>query len=184
MSARTKARKRALDVLFECEARGLPLGHTLDQRRAAAAADPREPAVTPFTNDVVTGVAEHQTQIDSLLRTLSRDWDLDRMPAVDRNLLRIGVFEILWRDDVPDEVVVSEAVALATDLSTDDSPTFVNGLLGRLAREKHMFRAAGRNGGASAPGGDGGGSVEPGDDAADAIRSADAPGESGTASPE
>ena len=76
---------------------------------AAAAADPREPAVTPFTNDLVVGVAEHQSEIDGVLRTLSRDWDLDRMPAVDRNLLRIGVFEILWRDDIPDEVVVSEA---------------------------------------------------------------------------
>jgi len=150
MSARTKARKRALDVLFECEARGLPLGHTLAQRRAAAAADPREPAVTPFTDEIVTGVAEHQTQIDGVLRTLSRDWDLDRMPAVDRNLLRIGVFEILWRDDVPDEVVVSEAVGLATDLSTDESPAFVNGVLGRLAREKTMFGDPDQKGGDSA----------------------------------
>jgi N utilization substance protein B len=181
VSARTKARKRALDVLFECEARGLPLGHTLDQRRAAAAADPREPAVTPFTNDLVVGVAEHQSEIDGVLRTLSRDWDLDRMPAVDRNLLRIGVFEILWRDDIPDEVVVSEAVGLATDLSTDESPTFVNGLLGRLAREKHTFRPPGQNGAGSAPVGDGGGSVEPGDGA---VGTAGAPGERGVGSPE
>lgn len=184
MSARTKARKRALDVLFECEARGLPLGQTLDQRRAAAAADPREPAVTPFTNDLVTGVAEHQTEIDSLLRTLSRDWELDRMPAVDRNLLRLGVFEILWRDDVPDEVVVSEAVALATDLSTDDSPTFVNGVLGRLAREKHTLRPPDQNGGGSTGSGDVGGPVnsvevggagEPGSGAGDELGEQGAP---------
>jgi transcription antitermination protein NusB len=160
MSARTKARKRALDVLFECEARGLPLGHTLDQRRAAAAADSREPSVSPFTNDLVTGVAEHQTEIDTVLRTLSRDWDLDRMPAVDRNLLRIGVLEILWRDDVPDEVVVSEAVGLATELSTEESPAFVNGLLGRLMREKGMFRTTHQKGGGPAEPASGGAAAE------------------------
>jgi N utilization substance protein B len=148
VSARTKARKRALDVLFECEARGLPLGATLGQRRAAAAADPREPAVTPYMVELVLGVAEHQAHIDTVLGAVAKDWDLDRMPAVDRNLLRIGVYEVLWSDDVPDAVAVSEAVNLATDLSTDESPAFVNGVLARVAADKQMLR---QNGGGSLP---------------------------------
>lgn len=142
MSARTKARKRALDVLFECEARGLPLGATLEQRQAAAAADPREPAVTPYVLTLVHGVAEHQEHIDRVLSQVAHDWALDRMPAVDRNLLRIGAYEVLW-GDVPDAVAVSEAVALATDLSTQESPAFVNGVLSRIAADKQQLRQNG-----------------------------------------
>ena len=152
MSARTRSRKRALDVLFECEARGLPLGATLEQRQAAAAADPREPAVAPYVVELVEGVAGHQTRIDEVLSQLSHGWELDRMPAVDRNLLRIGVFEILWRDDVPDAVVVSEAVRLATDLSTDESPGFVNGLLAHVVATKNKLLPTGAGGeGAQVP---------------------------------
>jgi transcription antitermination protein NusB len=146
VSARTKARKRALDVLFECEARGLPLGATLQQRQAAAAQDAREPAVTPYVIELVHGVAAHQSRIDEVLTDVSRDWALDRMPAVDRNLLRIGVYEVLWGDDVPDAVAVSEAVSLATDLSTHESPGFVNGVLGRVVADKALLLA---NGGGS-----------------------------------
>ena len=135
MSARSKARKRALDVLFECEARGLPIGATLDARRADASADPRSPAVAPYTEELVHGVAEHLDQIDALIARVAQGWDLDRMPAVDRNLLRIGAYEVLWRDDVPDAVAVSEAVALATDLSTEESPGFVNGVLSRVVAD-------------------------------------------------
>ena len=135
MSARSKARKRALDVLFECEARGLPIGATLDARRADASSDPRSPAVAPYTEELVNGVADHRDQIDALIARLAHGWDLDRMPAVDRNLLRIGAFEVLWRDDVPNAVAVSEAVALATDLSTEESPSFVNGVLSRVVAE-------------------------------------------------
>jgi N utilization substance protein B len=139
VSARTKARKRALDVLFECEARGLPIGATLEQRQEAAAKDPREPAVTPYVVELVHGVAQHQARIDQVISQVSRDWAIDRMPAVDRNLLRLGVYEVLWGDDVPDAVAVSEAVALATDLSTDDSPGFVNGVLARVAADKESL---------------------------------------------
>jgi N utilization substance protein B len=135
VSARSKARKRALDVLFECEARGLPIGATLDARRADASSDPRSPAVAPYTEELVHGVADHRDQIDALIARLAHGWDLDRMPAVDRNLLRIGAFEVLWRDDVPNAVAVSEAVALATDLSTEESPSFVNGVLARVIAE-------------------------------------------------
>ena len=135
MSARSKARKRALDVLFECEARGLPIGATLDARRADASSDPRSPAVAPYTEELVHGVADHLEQIDALIARLAQGWYLDRMPAVDRNLLRIGAYEVLWRDDVPNAVAVSEAVELATDLSTEESPAFVNGVLAQVVAE-------------------------------------------------
>lgn len=140
MTARTKARKRALDVLFECEARGLPVGATLEQRRVAAAADPREPGLSPYTVALVEGVAAHQASIDEALARSSRGWDLDRMPAVDRNLLRVAAYEILYQDDVPAAVAISEAVRLATELSTEESPRFVNGVLAALAADKSDTR--------------------------------------------
>jgi transcription antitermination protein NusB len=127
MAARSKARKRALDLLFEAEVRGLPVLELLAERIAAA-----DPPVSDYAAVLVRGVHEHATQIDELLGAYSEGWALDRMPAVDRNVLRIGAYELLWRDDVPDAVAISEAVTLAGDLSTDDSPGFVNGLLGRL----------------------------------------------------
>jgi N utilization substance protein B len=131
MAARSKARKRALDVLFECELRGLPLGATLDAR-----IDAGEPRVNDYTISLVRGIKEHQTHIDELLATYASGWTLDRMPVVDRNVLRIGVFEILYVDDVPDPVAVSEATNLARELSTDESPAFVNGVLGGILKNK------------------------------------------------
>jgi N utilization substance protein B len=90
-----------------------------------------------YTSTLVRGVAEHQARIDDVLTTYSKGWTLSRMPAVDRNVLRIGVFELLWGDDdVPDNVAVSEAMHLVQDLSTDDSPAFVNGLLGSIQRDR------------------------------------------------
>jgi transcription antitermination protein NusB len=136
MSARGKARKRALDVLFECEVRGLPLGDTLDERVVAA-----EPPVHDYTVELIRGVAEHQDRIDELLSTYAHGWSLDRMPAVDRNVLRLGVFEVLYVDEVPDAVAVSEAMNLVGDLSTDESPAFVNGVLGTIVRDKPALTA-------------------------------------------
>jgi transcription antitermination protein NusB len=131
MSARSKARKRALDVLYESEVRGLPVGGTLSDRVAD-----NDPPVNEFNVALVEGVAEHISAIDDLLGTHSVGWTLDRMPAVDRNILRIGVYELLFDEQVPDVVAVSEAVSLARDLSTDESPAFVNGLLARLLQLK------------------------------------------------
>ncbi|WP_148574908.1 transcription antitermination factor NusB [Nocardioides caldifontis] len=131
MSARTKARKRALDVLFESELRGLPLDGTLAERREA-----NEPPVNDYTVTLVQGVAEHRERIDQVLASYSEGWTLERMPGVDRNVLRLGVYEVLYREDVPDAVAVSEAVALVRDLSTDESPSFVNGVLGTIVRNK------------------------------------------------
>lgn len=127
MSARRKARKRALDVLFESDLRRRNPRTTLAERVARA-----DPPVPEYSVELVEGVLAHQDRIDEVLAGHAVGWTLDRMPAVDRNLLRIGAFELLWRDDVPDAVAISEAVELATELSTPDSPGFVNGLLGRL----------------------------------------------------
>jgi N utilization substance protein B len=131
MAARTKARKRALDVLFEAEMQRVEVSATLARRLAMA-----DPPLNEYTIALVEGIIAHRERVDELLSTYSVGWTLDRMPAVDRNVLRIGVYEILYRDDVPDAVAISEAVNLALDLSTDESPGFVNGLLGRIAEVK------------------------------------------------
>jgi N utilization substance protein B len=127
MGARTKYRKRALDVLFESELQGLPLGGSLPARL-----ETNDPPINAYTARLVEGVAAHQEQIDALIGEHARGWTLDRMPGVDRNLVRVAVYEILHVDDVPGPVAVSEAVALAADLSTDESPSFVSGLLSRI----------------------------------------------------
>ncbi len=130
MPARSKARKRALDLLFEAELRGVPVLELLEERTAAKADD--GPPVPEYAAELVRGVQAHQDRIDELLAEYAEGWTLDRMPAVDRNILRIGTYELLWADDIPDGVAISEAVELAKDLSTDGSPAFVNGLLARL----------------------------------------------------
>jgi N utilization substance protein B len=93
----------------------------------------------PYVELLVRGVAEHRTRIDELLTEYSQGWALNRMPAVDRSVLRIGVLELLWSEDVPGPVAVDEAVALVRDLSTDDSPGFVNGVLGAMLRSKEQI---------------------------------------------
>lgn len=131
MAARSKARKRALDLLYAAELRGDDPVTTLDQRIADG-----EGPTNDYTSLLVRGVAEHRERIDGLLSSYSQGWTLQRMPAIDRAALRIGVFEVLYADDVPDAVAVSEAMALVRDLSTDESPNFVNGLLGAVVRDK------------------------------------------------
>jgi N utilization substance protein B len=131
MPARSKARKRALDVLYAADLRGEDPVEALDAAVAAG-----EGPSNPYTGTLVRGVAEHQARIDELLGQYAQGWTLDRMPAVDRNALRLGVFELLYAEDVPDAVAVSEAVALVRHLSTDDSPTFVNGVLGTMMRDR------------------------------------------------
>ncbi|HYN29238.1 MAG TPA: transcription antitermination factor NusB [Dermatophilaceae bacterium] len=133
MAARTKARKRALDLLFEADQRGVDAGELLRERLARPVT---EAPLSEFTADLVGGVVEHRAQIDELLTTYSQGWTLERMPAVDRAVLRLGAYEVLYAVDVPEPVAISEWVALATELSTDDSPRFVNGLLARLAEVK------------------------------------------------
>jgi N utilization substance protein B len=131
MSARGKARKRALDVLYASELRSESAVEALDR----AVADGEGPT-NEYTLTLVRGVVAHQARIDELLSAYSEGWTLDRMPAVDRNVLRLGVYELLYVDDVPDAVAVTEAMSLVRDLSTDDSPSFVNGILGNIQRNK------------------------------------------------
>ena len=131
MAARSKARKRALDILFESELRGLPTLELLSERQSLG-----DVPVQPYAAGLVRGVATNRERIDELISWNLVDWTLQRLPAVDRNILRIGVYELLWADDVPDGVAISEAVTLAQDLSTDNSAPFVNGVLARIKAEK------------------------------------------------
>ena len=131
MPARSKARKRALDLLYASEMRRENPIEALDR----AVADGEGPS-NDYTATLVRGVVEHQAAIDDLLRDASEGWSLERMPAVDRNVLRLGVYELLYADDVPDGVAVTEAMNLVRDLSTDESPAFVNGVLGTILRTR------------------------------------------------
>ena len=127
MAARSKARKRAVDVLYEADLRGDDRLSVLRDRLAD-----ETPPVPEHTVRLVEGVAEHATRIDELIDTHASGWSIDRLPDVDRAILRMAVFELLWADDVPDAVVIDEAVELAKALSTDDSPAYVNGVLGAI----------------------------------------------------
>jgi N utilization substance protein B len=135
--ARTKARKRALDILFEAEARGEDALSVLAARRATDDAPP----VQDYAARLVEGVATHRDRIDQLIAEHAEGWDVDRMPAVDRGLLRLGIYELLWVDDVDDPVAITEAVELARTLSTDDSPRYVNGVLGQISDIAEHLRA-------------------------------------------
>ena len=131
MAARSKARKRALDVLFAADLRGESALEALE-----SAIEEGDGPTNAYTEVLVRGVVAEQERIDALLAEHAQGWTLDRMPGVDRNVLRLGAYELLYVDDVPDGVAVAEAVALAQDLSTDDSPTFVNGVLGAILRSR------------------------------------------------
>ena len=135
-SARSKARRRALDILFEAEQREVSAMSALTARREIA-----DQIINLYTVEVVEGVTAMAENIDEFLQTYSQGWTLERMPAVDRSILRIGTWELLYNDDVPDGVAVSEAVELAKVLSTDESPQFINGLLGRLQQIKPTLLA-------------------------------------------
>ena len=134
MGARSKARKRAVDVLYAADLRGLdPLLVLRDVQARPPSHD--TPALPEYAGELVRGVSANRSAIDGLLSRYAEEWTLERMPAVDRNILRVGVHELVYADDVPAGVAVSEAVELAAALSTEESPRFVNGLLSRIARE-------------------------------------------------
>ena len=133
VSARSKARKRALDILFEAEQRGINAETLLAQRIEKPVT---EHALNEYSVEIVRGVVDKWIPINELLASYSQGWTIERMPAVDRAILRIGAWEVVYSEAVPDGVAISEAIALATSLSTDDSPTFVNGLLARLSEVK------------------------------------------------
>jgi transcription antitermination protein NusB len=130
VAARSKARKRALDVLFEADVRGNEPLTTLAEWVGRA-----DPPVPEYAQHLVAGVAANQERIDTLLSSYAQEWSLDRMPPVDRAVLRLALFELLWCDSIPDAVAIDEAVELAKSLSTDASPGFINGVLARVLRD-------------------------------------------------
>jgi len=133
VSARRKARKRALDFLYEADIRSASALDLLVARPAD------ELSQGDYVRELLVGVGEHKAKIDELITTYAQGWDMDRMPAIDRNILRIALFEILWSSEIVDDVAVSEAVEIATELSTDDSAKYINGVLGRIVVLKPSF---------------------------------------------
>lgn len=141
MAARNTARKRAFQILFEGDQRGVDVLTVLADWIRHHREDPqRQPPVSEYTMELVEGYAKHTARIDELIAQYSVGWTLDRMPVVDRNLLRLGAYELIWVDETPDAVVLDEMVQLAKEFSTDESPAFVNGLLGRLKELKPSLR--------------------------------------------
>ena len=133
MSARRKARKRTLDILFEADMRGVSAVDLLQVRPID------EISESAYARTLVLGVAKHGAKIDELIHTYAEGWDMDRMPIIDRNLLRIALFEILWSAELDDKIAVSEAVEIAQELSTKDSAAYINGVLGRVILLKSVI---------------------------------------------
>jgi N utilization substance protein B len=131
MAARSKARKRAVDVLYEADLREADPLATLADRVALA-----DPPINAYTIELVEGVTAHRPRVDEILAEYAEGWSVSRMPDVDRAVLRLAVYELLWRDDIPSAVVIDEAVELVKSLSTDESPRFVNGVLSRVLQEQ------------------------------------------------
>ncbi|MFC9461175.1 transcription antitermination factor NusB [Streptomyces sp. NPDC056637] len=140
MAARNTARKRAFQILFEADQRGVDVQTVLADWIRLSRSDTRQPPVSEYTMELVEGYARKTARIDDLIAQYAVGWTLDRMPVVDRNILRLGAYELVWVDDTPDAVVLDEAVQLAKEFSTDDSPAFVNGLLGRFKDLKPTLR--------------------------------------------
>ena len=135
MSARSKARKQALDLLYETDIRGTNLVETLVARDIPADGPDARP-IREYTRERVNGVSDNRRKIDELITTYAQGWDMDRLPAVDRNILRLGIYEILWSTSVPTSVAIDEALDLAKELSSDDSSKYIHGVLGRIASIK------------------------------------------------
>ncbi|QES51060.1 transcription antitermination factor NusB [Streptomyces venezuelae] len=140
MAARSNARKRAFQILFEADQRDVPVREVLADWIRHSRSDTRQPPVSEFTMNLVEGYADRVNRIDELIAAYAVDWDLDRMPVADRNIVRLGAYELIWVDETPDAVAIDEAVQLAKEFSTDDSPAFVNGLLGRFKDLKPSLR--------------------------------------------
>lgn len=134
MSARSKARKRALDILFQSDVRGDDLATMLAAEARRASSEPAREASWLYAREIVDGVIDNREEIDEQITTFAKDWTLARMPAVDRAVLRIGVWELLYNDDVPAAVAIDEAVELVKEFSTDESGAFVHGVMARIAR--------------------------------------------------
>lgn len=136
MSARSKSRKRALDILYGADLREVPIAALLDEEAGRAAAQPQRESSWPYAVEIVEGVDSHLSELDATIAAHAQGWTLERMPHLDRAIARIGAWEILFNPDVPDGVAIAEAVESATVLSTEDSAGFINGVLGAIARDR------------------------------------------------
>ena len=132
MSARSKARKQTLDLLYEADIRGTSALATLESRDVEESGPDSRP-IREYTKMLISGIDVHRRKIDELISTYAQGWDMDRLPAVDRNILRLGIYEILWENEIPDSVAIDEALNLAKELSTDESAGYIHGVLGRIA---------------------------------------------------
>ena len=135
MSARSKARKQTLDLLYESDIRGSSAADLLLLRDVADGGPDARP-IRDFTKVLIAGVTENRRKIDELIATYAQGWDMDRLPAVDRNIMRLGIYEIVWADDVADGIAIDEALNLAKELSTDESAGYIHGVLGRISTIK------------------------------------------------
>lgn len=138
MSARSKARKQALDILFESDIRGSVALDILLSRDVIEKGPDARP-IREYTREIINGVSEHRRKIDELIATYAQGWDMDRLPAVDRSILRIGIYEIIWANTLPDAVAIDEALTLAKELSTDESAGYIHGVLGKIASIKESI---------------------------------------------
>ena len=135
MSARSKARKQTLDLLYESDIRGSSASDLMVLRDVPDDGPDARP-IRDFTKALICGITENRRKIDELISTYAQGWDMDRLPAVDRNILRLGIYEIVWSDDVEDGVAIDEALNLAKALSTDESAGYIHGVLGRISTIK------------------------------------------------
>lgn len=138
MSARSKARKQALDILFESDIRGSVALDILVSRDVIEEGPDARP-IREYTREIINGVSDHRRKIDELIATYAQGWDMDRLPAVDRSILRIGIYEIIWANSLPDAVAIDEALTLAKELSTDESAGYIHGVLGKIASIKESI---------------------------------------------
>jgi N utilization substance protein B len=138
VSARSKARKQALDLLYEADIRG---GSALEflQSRDVVEDGPDARPIREFTKELVIGVSENSRKIDELITTYAQGWDMDRLPAVDRNILRLGIYEIVWSTQLADGIAIDEALTLAKELSTDESAGYIHGVLGKISSIKESI---------------------------------------------
>ena len=138
MSARSKARKQTLDLLYEADIRGASAADLLLQREVIEEGPDARP-IREFTRTLIAGVTENKRKIDELIATYAQGWDMDRLPAVDRNILRLGIYEIVWSADLDDGIAIDEALTLAKELSTDESAGYIHGVLGRISSIKESI---------------------------------------------
>ena len=138
MSARSKARKQSLDLLYEADIRGTSALDLLTLRDVVEDGPDARP-IREFTRELITGVSDNKRKIDELISTYAQGWDMDRLPAVDRNILRLGIYEIVWSADLDDGIAIDEALTLAKELSTDESAGYIHGVLGRISSIKESI---------------------------------------------